>query len=210
MRRDITGKFVRVNNICLADAYEEEWKAKRILSNCLTPKERRAFRVVFRDEKDIIRKENKPELEESPKETVTDKEESKRLEVLENIVLPEIGKNRINEWKERLREVKSFAIDSKARRAELTAQLSDVDLEISDCQHFIELKEDLSDQEMITVYKMMKSRLEKRRAIKDEMTILRDIGEISIDVDALDCITDMIAKMETRTYSPRKLFGLFE
>ncbi len=202
IRRDSSGKFVRAHNICMADAYEEEWKAKRVLSNCLKPKERRAFRVVYREENDIAKKEE-------VKAVTPVREESKRLEALNSIELPEIARDRISEWKERLREVKSFELDSKTRRAELTEQLSDVDLEISDCQHYIELKDDLTDEEMVAMYKLMKSRLEKRRVIKDELLILRGIGEVSIDVAALDDIIDMITRMESRVYAPRKLFELF-
>lgn len=86
--------------------------------------------------------------------------------------------------------------DVEMRRGELNKKLSNIDLEISDIHHYIELGTFNAFQGW-EAFSMLKYRLENRRKIKDEILLLNHI------------IFELKSN-QSRRYTPRKLFGLFK
>lgn len=94
----------------------------------------------------------------------------------------------------------------------LKQMLSDVDKEICDLMHYLELEE-LDDTEMLKASRMIQKCRRHRREIKDEMektALMRDTfldGEFGIKVQQS---LEVMEHMKTRLYTPRKLNDLFE
>lgn len=94
----------------------------------------------------------------------------------------------------------------------LNAKLSDVDKEMCDLLHYIELY-DLSEEEMIEVTERIKDTRIRRREIKDEATRVncfrREFATNANLIKANSVISQM-RKLENRTYHPRQIFKIFE
>lgn len=95
---------------------------------------------------------------------------------------------------------------------ELNRALSDVDMQICDIMHYVELY-DLPDEELLKVMDLLKSCREERRKIKDEKLkaecFQRAFGNNVNIAKAKDAV-QQIEKLKTRRYTPRKLNELFE
>lgn len=116
-----------------------------------------------------------------------------------------------NNWESLLSELCYMSSHIQEYQKTLSERLSDVDKEICDLMHYLELNE-LSDGEMIKVSKMLQERRRQRREIKDEMdktALMRDTfldREFGIKVHSS---LEQMEKMKDRYYTPRKLNELF-
>ena len=94
----------------------------------------------------------------------------------------------------------------------LNQMLSAVDKEICDLMHYLEFN-DLDDEEMLQVSKMLKDRRLHRREIKDEMEKISLMkatfldGAFGIKVQQS---LEVMERMKARKYTPRKLNDLFK
>lgn len=94
----------------------------------------------------------------------------------------------------------------------LNRMLSDVDKEISDIMHYLEFNE-LNDEDMLKVSKMLQECSYRRREIKDEMkkTSLMKSNFFDSDFNTkVQQSLEFIEKMKSRQYTPRKLNELFQ
>lgn len=98
------------------------------------------------------------------------------------------------------------------RNDELTKELSEVDQEICDMLHLVELYE-LTSEEELRIVKLLKDARQRRRDIKDEMTCLdyfqTSFGTETNIIEAKNVIKQ-IKKLNHRVYRPRQLPELFE
>lgn len=98
------------------------------------------------------------------------------------------------------------------RSEELKKELSEVDQEICDMLHLVELYELTSEEEFRTV-KLLKDARQRRRDIKDEMTRL-DYFQTSFgtetNITEAKNVIKQIKKLDHRVYKPRQLPELFE
>lgn len=107
----------------------------------------------------------------------------------------------------------SFVNDStKKYHDELNKELSEIDMEICDIMHYVELCEMSEEQSLETMDLLRKCR-DRRRDVKDEMQKVewyqKALGESSITAKVKECVKQ-IRKLENRKYTPRKLVSLFE
>jgi hypothetical protein len=97
-------------------------------------------------------------------------------------------------------------------REELSKRHSDVEKEICDLLHYVELY-DLSDEEGLKAMDMLKDARQRRRDIKDEISrtefFQRMIGTSANVAKARGFLTEM-KKLDTRKYFPRQLKNLFD
>lgn len=91
----------------------------------------------------------------------------------------------------------------------MVQQLSKVDQELSDVNHYIEFC-NLNAAQGYKAYKMIKDRRIKRRSIKNELQVVDIILSKKISETATDEIKKAIAGMDQRTYEPRVLNELFD
>lgn len=117
-----------------------------------------------------------------------------------------------NNWEEILSNLCYMSSHMNEYQTNLNQMLSDVDKEICDLMHYLEFT-DLDDGEMLKVAEMLKERRCHRRQIKDEMektALMRDTfldGTFGIKVQQS---LDVMEKMKTRQYTPRRLNDLFQ
>ena len=91
----------------------------------------------------------------------------------------------------------------------MLSQLSKVDQELSDIDHYIEFV-NLNAAQGYKAYKMIKDRRIIRRSIKNELEVLNIILGKKISETATDEIHKAINGMDNRKYEPRVLNELFD
>lgn len=116
------------------------------------------------------------------------------------------------DWNEYLTHFCYIASGIQSYQDELVRALSDVDMQICDIMHYIELY-DLDENDSIHMVTLLKECREQRRDVKDELVRVecfqRAIGSSGNIAKAKDSIKQ-IKKLDSRVYRPRKLQKLFE
>ena len=115
----------------------------------------------------------------------------------------------IQHWIDKIDGLNGLASEALHRKDELLSQLSKVDQELSDVNHYIEFC-NLNAAQGYKAYKMIKERRIKRRSIKNELQVVEIILNKKISETATDEIQKAIAGMDRRTYEPRVLNELFD
>lgn len=154
--------YIRLNNngmpeTCVKAVAQKfnNTKANNILNNL--PKTLRKFNFM------VI-----PLFEESNKS----EEDSRTFIKSEDYVVPE----KINVWMDRIKGYNDIVVDVRKRKDELFTSLSNVDRELSNCLHVIELNKWKNGCDGYKEYKKIKTILEKRREIKDELSVVQSIS----------------------------------
>ena len=129
-------------------------------------------------------------------------------EVQENTETPSIAEN-IQYWVDKISGLNGLAVEALHRKEELTNQLSQVDKELSDINHYIEFV-NLNAAQGYKAYKMIKERRIKRRSIKNELEILSIILGKKISDSVTDEIQTAVSGMDGRRYEPRVMNELFD
>lgn len=117
-----------------------------------------------------------------------------------------------NNWEEVLSTLCYMSSHMREYQTNLNQMLSDVDKEICDLMHYLELT-DLDDSEMLKVAEMLKECRCHRRQIKDEMektALMRDTFLDSTFGIKVQQSLDVMERMKTRQYTPRRLNNLFQ
>ena len=115
------------------------------------------------------------------------------------------------DWNEYLLHFAYVASNVQNYKDELIQKQSDLDLQISDIMHYIELY-DVDGADSVRMIQLLKECREERRDVKDEWCRVdhfqRAIGNSANVAKAKDAMKQL-AKLEKRSYRPRKLDGLF-
>lgn len=186
--RNRNGKYVPTSCEALADIFSN--KAANNLYNNSLPK---ALKSVFHIQKIDTPPDNIKQITQSEVENNTEK-----VMVAENI----------QKWIDKITDLNGLATDALHRKEELCEELSFVDRELSDINHYIEFC-NLNAAQGYKAYKMIKDRRIKRRSIKNELQVVDIILSKKICENATDEIQKAIAGMDQRTYEPRVLNELF-
>ncbi len=116
------------------------------------------------------------------------------------------------DWMEYLNHFLHVNTSMKAYEDELRQSLSDVDMEICDILHCVELRE-LTDSQSLDLMDQLRDCRERRRQVKDRMYEVewfqKAFGYNDINSKVKESIKQ-INRLETRTYKPRKLMELFD
>lgn len=117
-----------------------------------------------------------------------------------------------NNWEEILSNLCYMSSHMDEYQNNLNQMLSDVDKEICDLMHYLEFS-DLDNSEMLKVAGMLKDRRQHRRQIKDEMektALMKDMFLDSTFGSKVQQSLDVMERMKSRQYTPRRLSELFE
>lgn len=117
-----------------------------------------------------------------------------------------------NNWEEKLSELCYLSSHINEYQSRLSQMLSDVDKEICDILHFMEFN-DPDDAALLNASKMLQERRKRRRVIKDEMEKIALMKETFLDKAfgiKVHQSLELMERMKTRIYIPRKLDSLFE
>lgn len=186
--RDRKGKYVPTSCEALADIFTNK-QATGIFQSNLSKALKSVFRVQKIDEPSKLIKQISQE---------TAQENTERVSTAENI----------QRWIDKIDGLNGLATEALHRKDELVQQLSKVDQELSDVNHYIEFC-NLNAAQGYKAYKMIKDRRIKRRSIKNELQVVDIILSKKICETATDEIQKAIAGMDQRTYEPRVLNELF-
>lgn len=96
-------------------------------------------------------------------------------------------------------QLRALIAELTSRRDELRLQQSEIDKEVSDIQHYIELGR-LNACDGFLIYKRLREALQRRRDVRDYLQIVNFAAECGNSINMLD----------DRKYSPRVLKDLFE
>ena len=183
------GKYVPTTCEALADTFGNK-EANSVYNNNLS----KALKSCFR----VMKVDNQPEL---VKQITQEK-------VNENTETPSNSEN-IQYWIDKVSDLNGLASEALHRKDDLLSQLSKVDQELSDIDHYIEFV-NLNAAQGYKAYKMIKDRRIIRRSIKNELEVLNIILGKKISETATDEIQKAISGMDKRTYEPRVLNELFD
>ena len=187
--RDRKGKYVPTSCEALADVFSNK-QATGIFQSNLSKALKSVFRVQKIDEPSKLIKQISQE---------TAQKNTERVSTAENI----------QRWIDKIDGLNGLATEALHRKDELVQQLSKVDQELSDVNHYIEFC-NLNAAQGYKAYKMIKDRRIKRRSIKNELQVVDIILSKKISETATDEIQKAIAGMDQRTYEPRVLNELFD
>lgn len=187
--RNRNGKYVPTSCEALADTFSN--KAANNLYNNSLPK---ALKSVFYIQKIDTPPDNVKQITQSEVENNTEK-----VMVAENI----------QKWINKITDLNGLATDALHRKEELREELSFIDKELSDINHYIEFC-NLNAAQGWKAYKMIKERRIKRRSIKNEIQILNIILDKKISDTVTNEILESMSKMDKRTYEPRVMNELFD
>lgn len=186
--RDRKGKYVPTSCEALADVFSNK-QATGIFQSNLSKALKSVFRVQKIDEPPKL-------IKQISQETV--QENTEKVSTAENV----------QRWIDKIEGLNGLATEALHRKDELVQQLSKVDQELSDVNHYIEFC-NLNAAQGYKAYKMIKDRRIKRRSIKNELQVVDIILSKKICENATDEIQKAIAGMDQRTYEPRVLNELF-
>ena len=187
--RDRKGKYVPTSCEALADVFTNN-QATGIFQSNLSKALKSVFRVQKIDEPPKL-------IKQISQETV--QENTEKVSTAENV----------QRWIDKIEGLNGLATEALHRKDELVQQLSKVDQELSDVNHYIEFC-NLNAAQGYKAYKMIKDRRIKRRSIKNELQVVDIILSKKICETATDEIQKAIAGMDQRTYEPRVLNELFD
>lgn len=187
--RDRHGRYVPTSCEALADVFSNK-QATGIFQSNLSKALKSVFRVQKIDEPSKLIKQISQETAQKNTERVSNAENIQR-------------------WIDKIDGLNGLATEALHRKDELVQQLSKVDQELSDVNHYIEFC-NLNAAQGYKAYKMIKDRRIKRRSIKNELQVVDIILSKKISETATDEIQKAIAGMDHRTYEPRVLNELFD
>lgn len=209
IKRDANGSYVPTTKKNFGDTFDQRYKAKNILENCLNKNLRKGYRVVEFEVKESAKpKSNNNQPNKQKNAIKVEKEEEKYPTVKEINQNIEKYEGQLEKWCSGINSLSEFVKSIEHRRDELSDLLSDVDQEITDIEHYIEFKK-LNAFDAWNVYCMMKLRLEKRRKIKNELAILQNLLQCNINSSMIDNIQTKVENLDSKNYTPRKLNALF-
>ena len=183
------GKYVPTTCEALADTFGNK-EANSVYNNNLS----KALKSCFR----VMKVDKPPEL---VKQITQEK-------VNENTETPSNSEN-IQYWIDKVSDLNGLASEALHRKDNLLSQLSKIDQELSDIDHYIEFV-NLNAAQGYKAYRMIKDRRIIRRSIKNELDVLNIILGKKISETATDEIQKAIYGMDKRTYEPRVLNELFD
>ena len=183
------GKYVPTTCEALADTFGNK-EANSVYNNNLS----KALKSCFR----VMKVDKPPEL---VKQITQEK-------VNENTETPSNSEN-IQYWIDKISDLNGLASEALHRKDNLLSQLSKIDQELSDIDHYIEFV-NLNAAQGYNAYRMIKERRIKRRSIKNELDVINIILGKKISETATDEIQKAISGMDKRTYEPRVLNELFD
>ena len=116
------------------------------------------------------------------------------------IKMPYEVPNEVQGWLDRVKECNGLAKDAASRKSELLSQLSNVDRELSNCLHEIELTGNMNACDGYKEYKRAKTILKKRRIIKDELSVVDSILTSNLQSMATDRIQKVVNGLGKRRF----------
>ena len=111
----------------------------------------------------------------------------------------------VTKWVERVKNCNDLASDATKRKEELVQALSNADKDLSNCLHKIELTKWKNGCDGYKEYRDVKIILEKRRIIKDELTVVQSILTSNLESIATNRIEKVVNGLNNRLFTIREI-----
>lgn len=184
---DEKARIVKVENIRDAKVFSSPDKCRNVIKHNLDSEKTKWFYAP---------------IDSSKAEINWDKETSEQMIVY---LGKEVKRTTMNDYFDKLKEI---AEEIDLKYLNLKNDLDIVEKEIVDIYHAIEFY-DMSASKGYKIYKMLQERLQKRRAIKDELEKISIIFDVHIKKDSMNKAMEKLNHMEARGYVPRVMVELF-
>lgn len=146
-------------------------------------------------------------VEAVPDEIIPKVNEDVKVDVKKEVIIStyyEVSDS-VTQWVERVRSCNDLAKDAAKRKEELIQALSNADKNLSNCLHEIELTKWKNGCDGYKEYKSVKIILEKRRCIKDELSVVQSILTSNLESMATNRIEKIVNGLENRSFSVREV-----
>lgn len=194
IKQDINGKYSQTSSIGLADIFDSLTIADNIRLNSISKSLSRTYRVAEIVDGELVQIQ--------PFATATEKKRTGDVIYFNNTFS-------CDEWCEGFEKLKGVFEKANKRGNELIRELREIDLKVSDVEHYIEFNK-LNAREGYKIYKQLNELLCKRRNLKFEQKVVNSINK---NHKASEYISDIIATIENckeDVYKPRILSELFK
>lgn len=123
----------------------------------------------------------------------------------QSIHKPYIIPAQVQSWVDRVKDCNGLALDAAKRQVVLSHDLSNIDRELSNLLHEIELSYNKNAAEGYKSYKKAKDILERRRIIKDELSVVSSILECNLSNMAANRIQKVVDNLANRKFIFREI-----
>ncbi|MBC5688149.1 hypothetical protein H8S37_04270 [Mediterraneibacter sp. NSJ-55] len=109
----------------------------------------------------------------------------------------------VTEWMKKVEGLNMLAIDANKRKNQLLANLSNVDKQLSNCLHDIELDKNKNACAGYMSYKTVREIMKRRRSIKDELSVVQSLLDLNLAGIAENKLQKTVQRLEERTFNIR-------
>lgn len=204
--KNAAGQFVPVYDIAFADKYDSITKAKNILNSSVSKSMRKLFSVKdieWEDAPSVT--SSAPCVQETSSSSLKITYRPKQDQLL-RLASENIAEEDLTFSKDNI-SIAIGSVESMRKRKEtLQEQHSQIEKEILDIEHYIELSDNMNAYQGWLAYTMLRKRLKRRRQLKDELLVLSDVEDV---MNGLRKSMSRIDSLSNRKYEPRILKELF-
>lgn len=187
-RDETTGKYVPIRSLKKATQWDSVTKANSILNNSIAKATRPGYGVKFVGTEQTVEKND--------------------VTMLNKLCFKNIEDDNINDWLDKINQLREILSGSDTRQTELNEKLSGIDKEIVDIEHYIEFGKFNAYQGWMC-FKMLQNLLKQRRKIKNEQQVLGLIKQCKINGDSIAALANTISDIQNKCYTPRAFPELF-
>ena len=195
IKQNMGGQYKPVTNITMADTYTSKSAAVNVFKNSLTKALQRQYYVGQIINGEVIR----------CGASAPPKTEKRRTGFRYSL---QMERPEVTQWFGRLEGVDNIFDHALKRGYEISQELSDVEQELVDVEHFIEFSS-LGAGDGYKIYAKLRDLLRRRRSLKNEQKIVGAINNNCNAKDAMNNILAVIKGLQKQTYEPRIWDDLF-
>jgi hypothetical protein len=198
IKEDINGRYKSVNNLTLADTFPNFKCANNVLKNSLTPALKLTFYVAKIEDGEVVA--NTPTIAKASK-TFLRKDSGEYAYTVKS--------HNIDSWLDKIDDLDTLFLDAERRKGEIATELSKIEAEKIDIEHYIEFKAQNACQGF-KLYKRLRQVLVKRRQLVNEQKIISIINATRDANRELEKMVKKIKGLDNQVYKPRLLVDLFD
>lgn len=190
IRKDnLTGKYVPIKSLKQATRWTNLIAANTILNNSIPKNIRMNYATEYISSEDTVEKRD--------------------TSVQNELCFKTIKNDNVDDWLSKMSIILDIFSDSTERSSELSSQLSSIDKEIVDIEHYIEFGKFNAYQGWIC-FKMLQNLLQQRRKYKNELQALKLIKDCKFDRESIKDLIQNISDIQNKCYTPRAFPELFK
>lgn len=197
IRQNLDNKFVTTLNLSLADVFMSQKAADNIKKNSLTKAMSRMFYVAEVVNGKIIQCDHQ-----RPQKIEKSNRNNEFYFTQENKFVD-------TKWHKGFSGLLDLFNEASTRRNELSQELSNIEAEIVDIEHYIEFTS-LNARDGYKIYRKLRDLLRERRYIKDEQKVVNAINSNCAATEQIKNIVAVLDAKDNRNYKPRVLVDLFK